>query len=160
MSNFKTKRLTKNTQNSSNSYQNNLSPSQIKEKLEEYKRVEDINSISLNAHLRYFTINQKTGDKQFRLGGFLTKIDKDKGYVILSNGQLSWSVQIRNTIFFKKMTFNELKKELVDDIGKIYTDEIKKLKDENKNLKEALKEVKSEITSQKSKKNSSKKTSK
>ena len=46
------------------------------------------------------------------------------------------------------MTFNELKKELVDDIGKIYTDEIKKLKDENKTLKEALKQVKSEITSQ------------
>jgi len=156
--NFKTKRLTKDNTKSQNSYQNNLSPKEIKEKLEEYKRVEDIKTISLNTHLRYFSINPKTGEKQFRLGGFLTKIDATKGYVVLSNGQLSWSVQLANTIFFKKMTFQELKKELVEDIGKVYMDEINNLKNENKKLKDTLKKVKKELEKKSSK--SSKKTSK
>jgi len=155
---FKTTRLTKDAKKSKSSYQNNLSPKEIKEKLEEYKRVEDISTLSLNTHLRYFSINQKTGEKQFRLGGFLNKIDAVKGYVVLSNGRLSWSVQISNTIFFKKMTFQELKKELIDDIGKVYTDEIKKLQEENKILKETLKQVKSEVVKKSSK--SSKKSSK
>ena len=156
--NYKTKRLTKDKKKSNNSYQDNLSPDEIKEKLEEYKRVDDITTVSLNSHLRYFIIDEKTGDKQFRLGGFLTRIDKEKGYVILSNGTLSWSVQLNKSIFFKKMTFQELKKELVEDVGKIYMDEIKKLKDENKNLKETLKEIKNQATkSKKSSRKSSKK---
>ena len=115
MSQFKTKRLSKDENKSNNSYQNNLSPDEIKEKLEEYKRVDDISTVSLNAHLRYFIINEKTGEKQFRLGGFLTKIDIQKGYIVLSNGNLSWSVQLKNSIFFKKMSFQELKQELVED---------------------------------------------
>ncbi len=154
MSQYKTKRLTKDKQKSNNSYQNKLSPDEIKEKLEEYKRVEDITTVALNAHLRYFVINDKTGEKQFRLGGFLTKIDADKGYVILSNGQLSWSVQIATSIFFQKMTFQELKKELVEDLGKIYNDEIKKLKAENKELKKTLKEIKDQAKKSRKKKSS------
>ncbi len=144
MSQYKTKRLTNDKQKSTNSYQDKLSPEEIKEKLEEYKKVDDITTVSLNAHLRYFTINEKTGDKQFRLGGFLNKLDNEKGYVILSNGSLSWSVQIKTSIFFKKMSFQELKKEIVEDVGKIYMDEIKNLKDENKKLKDTLKEIKAE----------------
>ena len=155
MNQYKTKRLTQDKHKTKNSYQDKLSPDEIKEKLEEYKRVDDISTVSLNAHLRYFIINEKTGDKQFRLGGFLNKIDKEKGYVVLSNGQFSWSVQIKNSIFFKKMTFQELKKELIEDVGQIYNDEIKKLKDENKKLKDTLKEIKSQAT--KSKKTSKKK---
>ena len=92
--NNKTKRLTKDDEKTKNSMQKNLSPDDIKEKLEEYKRVDDISVVSLNAHLRYFTTD-KSGNKNFRLGGFLTKIDKEKGYMILSNGNVSWSVQIK-----------------------------------------------------------------
>ena len=151
MSQYKTKRLTKDNKKTNNSYQNTLSPAEIKEKLEEYKKVEDITTVSLNAHLRYFVINEKTGEKQFRLGGFLTKIDKEKGYVILSNGQVSWSVQINSAIFFKKMTFQELKEEIIEDVGKIYKDEITKLKDENKKLKKTLKEIKTQAVKSKKK---------
>ena len=151
MSQYKTKRLTKDDKKSTNSYQNSLSPAEIKEKLEEYKKVEDITTVSLNAHLRYFVINEKTGEKQFRLGGFLTKIDKEKGYVILSNGQISWSVQINSSIFFKKMTFQELKEEIIEDVGKVYKDEITKLKNENKKLKKTLKEIKSQAVKSKKK---------
>tara|TARA_E500000178_G_C17025529_1_gene757800 strand:+ start:2535 stop:2999 length:465 start_codon:yes stop_codon:yes gene_type:complete len=154
MSQYKTKRLSKDEGKSNNSYQNNLSPEEIKEKLEEYKKVDDITTVSLNAHLRYFIVNEKTGEKQFRLGGFLNKIDKEKGYVVLSNGSLSWSVQLKNSIFFKKMTFKELKQEIIEDVGKAYSSEISKLKKENKKLKETIKEIKDQAV--KSKKTSKK----
>ena len=113
--------------------------------------MDDISTVSLNAHLRYFTVNDK-GEKQFRLGGFLTKIDIEKGYVVLSNGKLSWSVQLKNTIFFQKMTFQELKKELKEDIEKKYKEDLRVLKDENKKLKNALKEIKSQATKNEKKK--------
>jgi hypothetical protein len=158
MSQYKTKRLKNDVKKTNNSYQNTLSPEEIKEKLEEYKKIDDISTVSLNAHLRYFTINEKTGEKQFRLGGFLSKIDKEKGYVILSNGTLSWSVQIISSIFFKKMTFQELKEEIIEDVGKAYKDEISNLKNENKKLKHTLKEIKNQaIQSKKGSKKSSKK---
>lgn len=140
-----TKRLTRDTtyNKTKKSYQDNLSPAEIKQKLEEYSQVDNIDEVPLNSHLRYFTINVKTGKKQFRLGGFLTKIDKD--YVVLSNGTLSWSVQKKNNIFFRKMTFQELKEELTGKIKKSYESEIKKLKDENKKLRSALKKVKNQV---------------
>lgn len=140
-----TKRLTRDTtyNKTKKSYQDNLSPAEIKQKLEEYSQVDNIDDVPLNSHLRYFTINVKTGKKQFRLGGFLTKIDKD--YVVLSNGTLSWSVQKKNNIFFRKMTFQELKEELTGKIKKSYENELKKLKEENKKLKSALKKVKNQV---------------
>jgi hypothetical protein len=142
--NNKTKRLTKDDEKTKNSMQKNLSPDDIKEKLEEYKRVDDISVVSLNAHLRYFTTD-KSGNKNFRLGGFLTKIDKEKGYMILSNGNVSWSVQIKDSIFFQKMTFKDLKDELSRNIEDGYKKEIKDLKKENKKLKETIIEIKNQI---------------
>ena len=140
-----TKRLSRDTSYSktSKSYQEKLSPNDIKKKLEEYKQIDDISNISLNSHLRYFSFNPKTGKKQFRLGGFLTKIDKD--YVILSNGNLSWSVQINNAVFFQKLTFSELKHELTEKISSKYEKKIEKLNEENIILKDTLKKVKKQL---------------
>lgn len=158
MSQYKTKRLTKDDKKTNNSYQNKLSPKEIKQKLEEYKRVNDISKVALDAHLRYFTTNDK-GEKLFRLGGFLKKIDLEKGYVILSNGQLNWSVQIKNSIFFQKMSFQDLKAELKEEIEKKYLADMKKIVDENNKLKNALKDIKNQATKSKKKK-STKKNSK
>jgi hypothetical protein len=140
-----TKRLTRDSgyQKQKKSYQENLSPDEIKKKLEEYSQIDYIDDVPLNSHIRYFTVNLKTGKKLFRLGGFLTKIEDD--YVILSNGQLSWSVQKKNTVFFRKMAFQDLKNELKNKIKKSYETEIKKLKEEVKKLKETLKKVKKEL---------------
>ena len=44
----------------------------------------------------------KTGKKMFRLGGFLSKVNLSQGYVVLNNGNLSWSVQLKGSIFLKK----------------------------------------------------------
>tara|TARA_E500000178_G_scaffold162511_1_gene162048 strand:+ start:421 stop:867 length:447 start_codon:yes stop_codon:yes gene_type:complete len=142
--NSKTKRLTKDDEKTKNSIQKNLSPEEIKEKLEEYKRVENVETLALNAHLRYFNTD-KNGNKNFRLGGFLTKIDKDKGYMILSNGNVSWSVQIKDSIFFQKMNFKDLKDELTRNIEEGFKKEIKDLKKENKKLKDTIIEIKNEV---------------
>ena len=140
-----TKRLSRDTTytKTKKSYQDNLSPDEIKQKLEEYKQVDDIKEVPVNSHVRYFTFNPKTGKKQFRLGGFLAKIDNE--YVVLSNGSLSWSVQIKNTVFFQKMNFNDLKEDLIIKLGKKYEKQLLKLKQENTTLKDTLKQVKKQL---------------
>ena len=77
------------------------------------------------------------------MGGFLTKIDKD--YVVLSNGKLSWSVQKNNSIFFKKMSYNELKEELIEKISNKFEKKINTLEKENEALKTTLKDIKRTI---------------
>ena len=141
-----TKRLSRDStyKKTGKSYQEKLSPNEIKKKLEEYSQVDDITNVPIGTHVRYFTINTKTGDKQFRLGGFLAKIDSKLQYVICQNGTLSWSVQIKNSVFFRKMSFSDMKEELIEKISKKYEDKINKLKSENKKLKETLKQIKKE----------------
>jgi hypothetical protein len=144
MNDIITKRLSRDTtyKKKQGSYQENLSPKEIKEKLQEYKQVNNIMDVALNTHLRYFTVNKNTGEKQFRLGGFLSKIDPDGKYVILNNKSLSWSVQIKTSIFFQKMSFTELKQELTEKIYSKFENDLKKLKEENKLLKETIREIK------------------
>ena len=124
------------------SMQQGLSPDEIKEKLKEYTPLETIDDTPVNSHIRYFTIDNN-GKKQFRLGGFLTKIDKD--YVVLSNGKLSWSVQKKNSIFFKKMSYDELKEELIEKISNKFEKKLLSLEKENETLKSALKDIKKTI---------------
>jgi hypothetical protein len=150
-----TKRLSRDTSYKKNgkSYQEKLSPAEIKKKLEEYSQVDDISNVPLGSHIRYFTFNPKTGEKQFRLGGFLAKIDPEGKYIICENGNFSWSVQVSNSVFFRKLSFSELKEELIEKISKKFEKEINSLKKENKNLKDTLKQIKKEFKSSKSSKN-------
>jgi hypothetical protein len=136
-----TKRL--NNNNGNKSYQDSLSPAEIKKKLEEYQQVDEIDDVKIGTHLRYFTFNPSTGKKQFRLGGFLSKLDKD--YIVMNNGQLSWSVQKDKTVFFKKVSFGDLKEELIEKISKKYEKKIIELTEENIKLKNALKTIKKQI---------------
>ncbi len=138
-----TKRLSADTEYKKigKSIQQNLSPDEIKEKLKEYIPLDTIDETPLNSHIRYFSINN--GKKQFRLGGFLTKIDTD--YVVLSNGKLSWSVQKKNSIFFKKMSYDELKEELIEKISNKFEKKIISLEKENEALKTTLKDIKRTI---------------
>lgn len=131
------KRLTKDTnyKKVGKTFQESLSPNEIKEKLEDYTRVNDIDLVPLNTHIRYFTEDKKTGKKHFRLGGFLTKLDKD--YIVLSNGQLSWSVQKKTSIFFAKNSSNNQNEK--------YDEKIQSLIEENKRLKDTLKQVKNSV---------------
>ena len=101
----------------------------MREKLTNYIRVDDIDLIPLNTHLRYVTWQETAsgGQQKFRLGGFLKK--KDYRYVVLSNGSISWSVQRYHwkkganietdkpewdTIFFRLLSTDEQQAAIID----------------------------------------------
>jgi hypothetical protein len=134
-------------------YQEKLSNADIKEKLKDYKKVSDIKKVSIGTHLRYISIDPKTGDQLFRLGGTLNKVGTNGEYIILSNGTVNWSVQINNTIFFQKMTENEIKEEIKNELKKEIITEMgddgnkssnSELKKENKLLLKKLNNLESD----------------
>ena len=117
----------------------------MKEKLKNYQRVDDIEDIELDTHVRYITLDKKK-KQVFRTGGLLIK--KHSKYVKLSNGKLQWSVQryhynndseepIYETVFFSRISKNEefrQKEEKYIEVIKRQRDEINKLRDVIKQL--------------------------
>jgi hypothetical protein len=111
--------------------------------------------------VRYYTIKQKRNgdvDKKFRMGGEITKVDHENKYLVLTNKRLSWSVQFNNSIFYKKLSSEEIKafyeNELDEKENKIdklkqsvqkYKENQQKLLDENARLFAELKQLKSLI---------------
>ena len=95
-------------------YTDKLTKDDIEDMLEDYKQVLDINKIPVGSHLRYFTM--KNNVKKFRTGGVLHNNTGLPDYIVLSNGTRTWSVQTKNTTFFKKMNINEIKAEYEDII--------------------------------------------
>ena len=91
---------------------------EIKQFLEDYEQVDNINEIALNTHLRYFSIvtTGKKKEKKFRRGGMLVKNDPKQPFIVLSNGTSSWSVQKDNSDFYRKRTLDEIKAGYEDDI--------------------------------------------
>lgn len=117
--------------------QDKLTASEIKEKLEDYIEVDNISNVPLNTHIRYFSkIKQKSGKikKVFRLGGFLKNKNNAEKFVILTNGSASWSVQVKTSIFFRKMTISEIKEQYEDEIEDLHK-KIRRLKQQVKKLK-------------------------
>jgi hypothetical protein len=112
-----------------------LTKAEIEEKLEDYKKVDDIYRVPLSSHIRYFIMSK--GEKKFRTGGLIVRNDGLPKYIVCSNGVKSWSVQVKNTIFFRKMSLKEIKNEY-----QIYINE---LETKNKNLKHLVKELKKKI---------------
>ena len=81
--------------------------------MEDYKQFTSFDDVPLQTHIRYFSTID--GKKVFRMGGYLLNKSYVPDYIVLSSGfgdkAKSWSVQIQDTLFFKKMSFNDLKKE-------------------------------------------------
>ncbi len=121
------------------SYQETLKEEDIIKLLEDYIEVDndEISKIPLHTHLRYFVIKDTPNGQQklFRMGGLLSNKDNCEEYIILSNGKNSWSVQIKNSIIYRKMTVDEIKENLnniileKDNTIKKYKKEIKRLRD-------------------------------
>lgn len=93
-------------------YTEKLSKVQIQDLLVDYEQIKDNTELSVippGTHLRYFQmVNSKL---KFRTGGILTVKSGLPNYVILSSGKVSWSVQVAECIFFKRITIKQLKKE-------------------------------------------------
>ena len=114
-------------------YTDKLSKSQINQLLYDYEKVENVNDIqkiNLGTFIRYF--ENKNGELKFRTGGILTVNTGYPDYLILSNGKISWSVQIKNCIFFKRITIEQIREE--------YNKELLRLQAENSGLRALLKE--------------------
>lgn len=112
-----------------------LSKEQIEELLEDYKKVDDIYQVPLGVHMRYFS--NIDGKMVFRRGGLLHKNVGLPEFVILAQnptGKPGWSVQVKDTIFYRKMTLGEIKNE--------YQSIIEDLIEKNKKLKEEIKKLK------------------
>jgi hypothetical protein len=124
--------------------QEKLTSDEIEQKLEDYTEVDNINKIPIKSHLRYYTLKRDDKgnmSKVFRLGGNLINKDNSDKYIILSNGKVSWSVQTKNTIFYRKMKINEIKDEYETIIEEL-KDEIMKLKKDNKKYIKHILELK------------------
>ena len=137
---FKLKKNTKDEDNESeknvpekkDTYTSNLTKDDIQQKLEDYKKVEDISTVPLNTHLRYFIL--KDGELVFRMGGNLKRNLDLPNYIVLRNALgTEWTVQVKDTIFYKKMTIPEIKEEY-DIIVNQLNDKVKKLKQRIKEL--------------------------
>ena len=124
-------------------YTEKLTPEQIEEKLQDYQKVEDLYAVPIGTHLRYFII--KDGLKLFRTGGLLHKNQGLPVYIILTNGINSWSVQVKNTIFYRKMTQKEIRDDH-DDALQEQDKEIKTLQENNEKLMKEMKKINSMYT--------------
>jgi len=136
-------------------YQSTLNEEDIASKLVDYSRVRgtDIFDVPLGTHIRYFSVDQKTGRKQFRMGGTLTKIGDNKEYIVCSNGTFTWTVQLANSILYKKLSPEELAVKIKKSVMKTTEVEIDKVKDENRELKKIIKQIKEATIREKNKKN-------
>ena len=84
----------------------------MREKLKNYVKVKDIDTVPIGTHVRYVT--WKNGKQRFCLGGLLTEINIP--YVKLSNGSFYWSAQKQHfndnkEVIFKTVFFRVLSKE-------------------------------------------------
>jgi hypothetical protein len=119
--------------------QDKLTYDEIKEKLKNYEKVENIVDIPLYTHLRYIEVKEVNGKKEykFRLGGYLINKENSDKYVVLSNGQSTWSVQVKDTIFYRKLDSQEIMDKFNDQIDEL-NDKLIKYKIELGRLRKIL----------------------
>ena len=98
-------------------YTEKLTKTQIQELLADYEKINDINelkNVPIGTHIRYFDI--KNNEMKFRTGGILTVNNGLPEYIILSSGHLSWSVQVKTSILFRRITVRQIKEEFQKEI--------------------------------------------
>ena len=121
--------------------QDKMTEEEIEEKLEDYIEIEDIFKVPLNSHIRYYTlIPGKDGEikKAFRLGGQLKNKDNADKYIILSNGKVTWTVQMDTSILYRKMTLEEIKEDYENIIKDLEEENLQLKKDNKKLLKKII----------------------
>ena len=129
-------------------YTDKLTDDDIEDLLEDYVEVENILQVPLGVHLRYFSI--KGGKRLFRTGGFLFRNNGLPKFLMLQNGDHVWSVQAKNTIFFRKMTEKEIKEDYEETIDEL-EDKLKAFKTLAKAQKEEIENLKKQLIKYKKK---------
>jgi hypothetical protein len=90
-------------------YTDKLSKKEIESMLIDYEKVDSLQDVPTGTYVRYF--EDKDGVMKFRTGGVLTIKKGLPEYCILYNNKVSWSVNIKKCIFFRKISVNDIKKE-------------------------------------------------
>ena len=134
-------------------YQSKLTEAEIEEKLKLYQKIEkleELAKIPLGTHIRYYSIIKDNNKKikKFRLGGFLENKDNYDKYIILTNKNLSWSVDTQNSILYRKFKDEEIEKtqkKLVTQT-EMADDELRKIKEKYSKLEKAYFELTDKYT--------------
>ena len=110
-----------------------LTKEQIEEKLKYYDRVDDdkVQYIRTGTFVRYF-ITDKEGKKRFRNGGIVYR--KFPEYFVLISNNVTWSVPLKGTSFWRKMKPEEIIDECEEEVEQ-KDDEIERMKREIRKLK-------------------------
>jgi hypothetical protein len=90
-------------------YTDKLSKKEIESLLLDYEKVDDLSKVPIGTYIRYF--ENKDGELKFRIGGTLTIKNGLPDYCILFNNKVSWSVQVKQCIFFRRITIKEIREE-------------------------------------------------
>ncbi|ARF09079.1 hypothetical protein Catovirus_2_28 [Catovirus CTV1] len=89
-------------------YTDTLTKNEIISFLQDFEKVNDINNIPIGTYLSYIDVSNNKSS--FRIGGTLV-LNKEE-YIVLAAGKTSFSVQKNNKIFFRRLSYVELKKEM------------------------------------------------
>ena len=130
-------------------YQSKLTEADIIEKLKLYKKIENIEDLAklpLNTHIRYFSVTKDDKGKKikkFRLGGFLNNKDNYDKYIILTNKNVTWSVDTKTSILYRKYKDEEIDQNINKEKQQteVFKDENTKLKDNYEKLQKAYHEL-------------------
>ena len=131
-------------------YTDKLSKAQIKELLVDYEKINNLHELEKvpsGTHIRYFEM--KNDELKFRTGGILTVVTGLPDYIILNNNKISWSVQVKQCIFFKRITIKQVRDEynkllyendaIIKGQQKLLTEQSSKIKELTKKIKELTK---------------------
>lgn len=117
--------------------QEKFTEEEIADKLRGYKKADKkiLIDTPLGTHVRYFT--KIDGKNKFRTGGTLKVKKLDDGYIILNTDKGSWSVQLKDSIIFIKMSHRDE----IDELETFYKEEIAKRDLIIKKLKKKIKDL-------------------
>jgi len=140
-------------------YQSKLTDADIEEKLKMYKKIDNVEEIAklpLNTHIRYFSVTKDDKGKKikkFRLGGFLNNKDNYDKYIILTNKNVSWSVDTKTSILYRKFKDEEINQNITKEKEQteVFKDEATKLKENYEKLQTAYHELIDKYTKLKNK---------
>lgn len=95
-------------------YTDTLSKREILDYLQDFEKVNDIDKTTIGSYVSYLDISGEY--PAFRLGGTIM-VNKPE-YLILNGGKISFSVQKKNKLFFRRLNHTELKKEMEGQVQK------------------------------------------
>lgn len=88
-----------------------LTSEEIKDRLKNYERVnkEDSDKIVPGTRVQYFE-ELKDGSLKYRPGGTMI-VNKSPTYMVMSNGRITWSIQLEKIFLFKEKDYDTLKRD-------------------------------------------------